>query len=94
MSNESDWTKTQAVWDGEDWRFTEVPLEACPNWGGRTCFNRTELNYDGADPADAVDALMYWCAATKWMDDVGSKLGYSIVHSTMLEKMYEAGLIK
>ena len=56
-----DWTKTQAVWDGEDWRFTEVPLEACPSWGGRTCFNRTELNYDGADPVKAVDALMYWC---------------------------------
>ena len=61
MSNESDWTKTQAVWDGEDWRFTEVPLEACPNWGGRTCFSRMELNCYTENPADAVDALMYWC---------------------------------
>jgi hypothetical protein len=61
MSNKSDWTKTQAVWDGEDWRFTEVPLDACPNWGGRTCFSRMELNYNGDDPVKAVVALRYWC---------------------------------
>ena len=54
-----DWTKTKAVWDGEDWQFTEVPGNAC--WDGRTCFNRTELNYNGDDPVKAVDALMYWC---------------------------------
>jgi len=59
--NKKDWTKTKAVWDGEDWRFTEVPLEACPNWGGTTCFSRMELNYNGDDPVMAVDALMYWC---------------------------------
>jgi len=58
---ERDWTKTKAVWDGEDWRFTEVPLEACPNWGGRTCFSRMELNYNGDDPVKAVVALRYWC---------------------------------
>ena len=63
-----DWTKTKAVWDGEDWRFTEVPLEACLGgavvvhcWDGRTCFSPMELNYNGDDPVKAVDALMYWC---------------------------------
>ena len=55
-----DWTNTKAEWDGEDWRFTEVPLEACPNWGGRTCFSRMELNYEGADPKVALAALKYW----------------------------------
>lgn len=54
-----DWTKTKAVWDGEDWQFTEVPGEAC--WDGRTCFSPMELNYNGDDPVRAVDALMYWC---------------------------------
>lgn len=55
-----DWTNTKAEWDGEDWRFTEVPLEACPNWGGRTCFSKSELNYEGADPKVALAALKYW----------------------------------
>lgn len=55
-----DWTKTTAVWNGEDWVFENVPLEACPNWGGRTCFSRMELNYDGRDPKVALAALQYW----------------------------------
>jgi hypothetical protein len=55
-----DWTNTKAEWNGEDWIFTGVPLEACPNWGGRTCFSRTELNYGGANPDIAVDALQQW----------------------------------
>jgi hypothetical protein len=55
-----DWTNTKAAWNGEDWIFTEVPLEACPNWGGRTCFSRMELNYEGADPKVALAALKYW----------------------------------
>lgn len=59
--NKQNWTKTQAVWDGEDWRFTEVPLDASSAWGGTTCFSRSELNYDGNNPADAIAALMYWC---------------------------------
>jgi len=61
MSNKLDWTKTNAVWNGEDWLFYEVPLEACPNWGGTTCFSRSELNYEGDDPVKAVVALRYWC---------------------------------
>ena len=56
-----DWTKTKAVWDGEDWRFTEVPLEASAAWRGTTTFSRSELNYNGDDPAKAITALMYWC---------------------------------
>lgn len=29
-----------------------------------------------------------------WMNTEGVKLGYSIIHSSMIEKMYEKGLIK
>jgi hypothetical protein len=29
----------------------------------------------------------------EWMNTQGVKLGYSVVHSTMLEKMYEKGLL-
>jgi hypothetical protein len=32
--------------------------------------------------------------ASEWMRTEGAKLGYSIIHSDMLRKMYEAGLIK
>ena len=30
----------------------------------------------------------------QWMNTEGMRLGYSIVHSSMLEKMYEKGLLK
>ena len=67
------------------------------------------VNSEGVwfDSSELFNTAIHWCVMTathgddrgigdevRWMDDVGSKLGYSIVHSTMLEKMYEAGLIK
>lgn len=55
-----DWSNTTAVWDGEDWVFDNVPLEACPKWRGHTCFSRMELGYNGHDPKTAVYALRYW----------------------------------
>jgi hypothetical protein len=55
-----DWTNTKAEWNGEDWIFTDAPLGASPNWGGRTCFSKSELNYEGADPKVALAALQYW----------------------------------
>jgi hypothetical protein len=30
----------------------------------------------------------------EWMNTEGLKLGYSIVHSSMLKKMFEKGLLK
>ena len=30
----------------------------------------------------------------EWMSTEGAKLGYSVIHSSMIEKMYEKGLIK
>ena len=30
----------------------------------------------------------------EWMNDEGAKLGYSVIHSSMIKKMYEKGLIK
>lgn len=67
------------------------------------------INNEGEwfDSSELFGTAVHWCVMSagagawrevtdevRWMDDVGSKLGYSIVHSTMLKKMYEAGLIK
>ena len=30
----------------------------------------------------------------EWMNNEGAKLGYSVIHSSMLKQMYEKGLIK
>lgn len=56
------------------------------------------------DSSELFDTACQWCAHAVgafnqedyavWMGDNGPKLGLSIIHSTMLRKMYEAGLIK
>ena len=57
----ADWSKTTAVFDGEDWRFENVPLEVCPNWRGSTCFSERELGVRGdAAPDAAIRALQVW----------------------------------
>jgi hypothetical protein len=67
------------------------------------------INSEGEwfDSSELFETAIHWCVMSAthgdtrgianevlWMNDVGSKLGYSIVHSTMLKQMYEAGLIK
>lgn len=57
----ADWSKTTAVFDGEDWRFEHVPLEVCPNWRGSTCFGIRDLGVrEDATPEQAIAALKYW----------------------------------
>jgi hypothetical protein len=58
------------------------------------------------DSAESFEAALHWCCMCageyeldtveelRWMADEGLKRGYSIIHSTMLRKMYEAGLLK
>lgn len=59
------------------------------------------------DSATMFDTAVCWCAYDAgefqlkrpkelllWMATEGARLGYSIVHSSMLERMYERGLIK
>lgn len=56
------WDKTKAYWDGEDWVFTDVPIEA--GWdSGTTCFSETELG-DCNTPEQAIEALKYWVLTT------------------------------
>ena len=53
-----DWSKTTAVWTGEDWVFDDVPLDAAWYWKGHTCFSPMELGIkDGATPEQAIVAL-------------------------------------
>ena len=56
------------------------------------------------DSSASFEIAVHWCCCQaghheltneiEWMSTEGVKLGYSVVHSTMLEKMYERGLIK
>jgi len=55
------WSDTIAQWDGEDWVFINVPLDACPEWGGTTCFSERDLGVHGdAAPDVAIRALQKW----------------------------------
>jgi hypothetical protein len=57
------------------------------------------------DSAESFEAALHWCCMwageyeldtveeLRWMRTEGLKRGYSIIHSTMLRKMYEVGLI-
>jgi hypothetical protein len=53
-----DWSKTTAVWTGEDWVFDDVPLDAAWYWKGHTCFSPRDLGIkEGATPEQAIAAL-------------------------------------
>ena len=55
---ELDWSNTRASWDGEDWNFTGVPVEA--GWdAGTTCFSPSELG-NCETPEQAINALKSW----------------------------------
>jgi hypothetical protein len=57
----ADWSKTTAEFDGEDWVFNNVPLDACPEWHGQTCFSERDLGALGyAAPDAAIRALQKW----------------------------------
>lgn len=44
--------------------------------------------------AGASHATESYASEAEWMATEGEKLGYSIIHSSMIKKMYEKGLIK
>jgi len=59
------------------------------------------------DSAESFDLAVHWCCYSvgwqcdltneeeiQWMNDEGVKRGYSVIHGTMIKKMYEQGLIK
>ena len=63
LEDTMDWSKTRAEWDGEDWLFYDVPIEA--GWSsGQTCFSERELGKCGT-PKSAVKALKAWVADSK-----------------------------
>jgi hypothetical protein len=58
------------------------------------------------DSSESFATAVHWCAyyanhyhldpeqEMQWMETEGKALGFSIIHSSMLEQMYEKGLIK
>ena len=58
------------------------------------------------DSSASFGVAVHWCCyyaeqysltpteEVEWMSNEGVKLGYSVIHSSMIEKMYEKGLIK
>ena len=63
LEDEWDWSKTTAMWDGEDWLFTGVPPEA--GWpSGETCFSERELGMC-ISPERAIKALKAWVTESK-----------------------------
>ena len=58
------------------------------------------------DSAVWFDTAVHWCCMYQgvgnlttheeltWMNNEGRALGYSVIHGTMIKKMYEKGLIK
>ena len=60
---EMNWDNTQAVFDGEDWVFTGVPIEA--GWDtGTTAFSPYELGVCST-PEQAINALKDWVQSTQ-----------------------------
>ena len=63
LEDTMDWSKTTALWDGEDWLFAGVPPEA--GWeSGQTCFSERELGMC-ISPEKAIKALKAWVAESK-----------------------------
>ena len=63
LEDTMDWSKTTAMWDGEDWLFAGVPPEA--GWAsGETCFSERELGMC-ISPERAIKALKAWVAESK-----------------------------
>ena len=63
LEDTMDWSKTTAMWDGEDWLFAGVPPEA--GWAsGQTCFSERELGMC-ISPERAIKALKAWVAENK-----------------------------
>jgi len=58
------------------------------------------------DSAADFSVAIHWCCYSarefdlnpeqemEWMETKGKRLGYSIIHSVMLERMFEKGLLK
>jgi len=58
------------------------------------------------DSAESFALAVRWCCYSvglhnltneeeiQWMNDEGVKRGYSVIHGTMIKKMYEQGLIR
>jgi hypothetical protein len=63
-----------------DWFDSSVQYTTAVHW---CCMN-----------AGAAGATDNYETEAQWMNTEGMRLGYSIVHSSMLEKMYEKGLLK
>ena len=74
--------------------------------GGNSFYGCVAPDGTWFDSAIDFHTAIHWCACDAgefnlspteemdWMETTGSRLGLSIIHSKMLEQMYEKGLLK
>lgn len=92
---------TTKTWE-EFRRFQSLRSGANPD----DFYGCVDANGEWFDSAVTFDIAVHWCCywvgqydlsndgEIEWMNTEGRKLGYSIIHGTMLKQMYEKGLIK
>jgi hypothetical protein len=89
------------TWEEFNTRFTPINGEDPLDFYG--CVNSAGEWFDSSR---SFDIAVHWCCYSagqfeltnedeiRWMTNEGHKLGYSIIHATLLKQMYEKGLIK
>ena len=80
--------------------------EFCRMHGSESFYGCVAPDGTWVDSAKSFSTAIHWCACDarefelspeqelEWMVTMGSRLGYSIIHSSMLERMYEKELLK
>jgi hypothetical protein len=89
------------TWEEFNTRFTGVGTNNPLDFFG--CVDKDGVWFDSSN---WFEVAVHWCCyqagqlylspekEIQWMTNEGVKLGYSVVHGTMLKQMYEKGLIK
>lgn len=80
--------------------------EFCRFQGSDTFYGCVDPDGIWFDSSESFKTAIHWCCyeagefdispekEVNWMVSEGLKRGYSIIHSTLLRRMYESGLIK
>jgi hypothetical protein len=91
------------TWEEFNTRFTNISANGRAPLDFYGCVDAEGKWFDSSD---SFEIAVHWCCYSagqfglsnedevKWMTNEGHKLGYSIIHGTMLKQMFEKGLIK
>ena len=81
----------------------KLPWEKFKRTHAETFYGCVDRDGFWFDSSPYFDVAVHWCVMAAdvepedeldWMREEGAKLGFSIIHSDLLRKMYEKGLIK